>query len=302
MLNEYEIIIFYKYTHIADPAGFMRWHKKVCAPLGLAGRILIAPEGINGTLEGKTADITAYETLLHAQDCSEGSFGDFADVWFKHSKGVGNAFPKLKVKVRSEIVTLGLGNEDLDPNKMTGVHITSLELKQWIERGEDFEIIDMRNDYEYKVGHFKGSINPNLENFRDLPRAAPLLAKYKEKKVLAVCTYGVRCEKATGYLKKEGFKEVYQLEGGIGTYMKAYPGEDFLGSLFVFDDRMTERFTDRYEVVGKCEVCGAGSEHFTNCAYDTCHKKIIVCEPCVHEHDAVWCSFACKAAMCTSQV
>jgi UPF0176 protein len=155
----------------------------------------------------------------------------------------------------------------------------------------------MRNDYEYKVGHFKGSINPNLENFRDLPKAAPLLAQYKEKKILAVCTYGVRCEKATGYLKKEGFQEVYQLDGGIGTYMKAYPGEDFLGSLFVFDDRMTERFTDQYEVVGKCEVCGTASEHFSNCAFDTCHKKIIVCEACIEQKGDSWCSDVCAVEM-----
>jgi UPF0176 protein len=105
----------------------------------------------------------------------------------------------------------------------------------------------------------------------------------------------VRCEKATGYLKKEGFKEVYQLEGGIGTYMKAYPGEDFLGSLFVFDDRMTERFTDRYTVVGKCEVCGTASEHFTNCAYDTCHKKFIACEQCIEEKGDIWCSLSCTS-------
>lgn len=275
----------------------MSWHKKVCEPLGIVGRILIAPEGINGTLEGKTEQIAAYEKMMHAQDGGPETYGNFSDVWFKHSPGTGNAFPKLKVKVRSEIVTLGLGNEDLDPNTMTGVHITPLELKQWIERGDEFEIIDMRNDYEYKVGHFKGSINPNLENFRDLPKAAPLLAQYKEKKVLAVCTYGVRCEKATGFLKKEGFKDVYQLEGGIGTYMKAYPGEDFLGSLFVFDDRMTERFTDTYEVVGKCVVCGEGSEHYTNCAVHDCHKKLIACEACCTRVGNIYCSEVCAHAV-----
>ena len=296
MPSDQEIIIFYKYTPIADPEGFMRWHKDTCGALGLRGRVLIAPEGINGTLEGVAAHIAAYEERMHAQDGSANTFGDFTDVWFKHSPGTGDAFPKLKVKVRSEIVTLGLGQEDLDPNQLTGVHITPSELKQWIERGEDFEIIDMRNDYEYKVGHFKGSINPNLENFRDLPNAAPLLAPYKEKKVLAVCTYGVRCEKASGYLKKEGFTNVYQLKGGIGTYMKAYPGEDFLGSLFVFDNRMTERFTDAYEVVGTCVRCGTSSEHFANCAYDECHKKMIVCENCIEKEENVWCSEECRCA------
>ena len=293
MEKKYEIIIYYKYTKVADPAGFVKWHKDVCTKLGLLGRVLIAEEGINGTLEGTPENLAEYERLMHAQDGTQGTFGDFADLWFKHSPGTGSAFPKLKVKVRKEIVTLGVSNEDIDPNKITGVHITPEELKEWIARGDDFEIIDMRNDYEYAVGHFRNSINPNLENFRDLQKVAPTLSAYKEKKVLAVCTYGVRCEKATGLLKKEGFKDVYQLKGGIGTYMKAYPGEDFLGSLFVFDDRMTERFTEKYEVVGKCGVCTSSSEHFTNCSFPECHKKMIVCEPCIQKEKNIWCSVAC---------
>ncbi len=289
-----EIIIYYKYTHVADPVGFMKWHKKVGFELNLVGRILIAEEGINGTLEGASTDLAEYERLMHAQDGSLGTFGDLSDLWFKHSRGTGSAFPKLKVKVRKEIVTLGVENEDIDPNKETGIHITPEELKAWIANGEDFEIVDMRNDYEYAVGHFKNSINPNIENFRDLPHAIPGLGLAKTKKILAVCTYGVRCEKATGLLKKEGFEDVYQLKGGIGTYMKAYPGEDFLGSLFVFDDRMTERFTDNYEIVGKCRVCSVASEHYTNCGIPECHKKMIVCEPCIQNETNVWCSVDCQ--------
>lgn len=295
MESAFEIIIFYKYTHISDPEAFMRWHKEVCILLRLTGRVLIAPEGINGTLEGKTVHLKRYEELMHAQDGSPGTFGDFADVWFKHSPGQGNAFPKLKVKVRDEIVTLGLGKEgDIDPNHITGTHITPQILKDWIEKGEEFEIIDMRNDYEYAVGHFKGSINPEMENFRDLAKATPELEALKDKKVLTVCTYGVRCEKASGYLKTQGFKDVYQLEGGIGTYMKAYPGEDFLGSLFVFDNRMLERFTDAYPVVGECRVCSQKSEHYANCALADCHKKIIVCETCLLSFGDAWCSQKCN--------
>lgn len=296
MQAETEIIIFYKYTRIADPAAFMRWHKEVCEPLSITGRVLIAREGINGTMEGISGAIAQYEALMHAQDGSVGTFGDFQDLWFKHSVGTGNAFPKLKVKVRDEIVTLGLGKEgDIDPNEVTGTHVTPETLKQWIASGEDFEIIDMRNDYEFKVGHFKGSINPEMENFRDLKEVSPQLDAIKEKKVLTVCTYGVRCEKASGYLKKQGFKDVYQLEGGIGTYMKAYPGEDFLGSLFVFDNRMLERFTDNYEVVGKCHVCKQTSERYDNCAKPDCHKKLIVCASC-STVPPVYCSTLCERA------
>ncbi len=295
MENTYEIIIYYKYTPIADPVGFVAWHKELCTKLELKGRILIAPEGINGTLEGTKEALVTYEERMHAQDGSEGTFGNFSDVWFKHSPGTGKSFPKLKVRARNEIVTLGLGEEDINPNDITGTHITPKELKAWIEAGEEFEIIDMRNDYEFSVGHFKDSRHPNLENFRDLPDMLPEIAPLKEKKVLTVCTYGVRCEKASGYLKKKGFKDVYQLDGGIGTYMKAYPGEDFLGSLYVFDERVLEQFTDNYEVVGKCSKCKATTENFTNCGFWECHKKMLSCEACLKIDGRIWCNDVCKS-------
>ncbi len=295
MENLFEIIIFYTYTQIANPAGFVAWHKARAQELGLTGRVLIAKEGINGTMEGTLTHLAIYEKLMHAQDGSAGTFGDFSQTWFKHSVGTGDAFPKMKVKVRNEIVTLGLGQEeDINPNEITGTHVTPTEIKKWIENGEEFEIIDMRNDYEYKVGHFAGSINPNLENFRDLAKVTPELEALKEKKVLTVCTYGVRCEKASGYLKKKGFKDVYQLDGGIGTYMKTFPGEDFLGSLFVFDNRMLERFTDEYTIVGKCESCAEESEYYSNCTLAECHKKIIVCEDCLSSKGEQFCSLVCK--------
>lgn len=296
MDTDHEIIIFYKYTPVSDPALLRDKIRGWCEQLAIRGRILIASEGINGTAEGTSSAIAQLEEHIHAEDGREGSCADLSDVWFKHSPGTGSAFPKLKVKVRPEIVTLGLGREgDIDPNVVTGTHLSPEELKKWIEQKEDFEIIDMRNDYEFKVGHFRGSINPKLENFRDLRTVAPELEPLKKKKVLTVCTYGVRCEKASGYLKEQGFEDVYQLDGGIGTYMKAYPGEDFLGSLYVFDGRILERFTDEYEVVGSCERCDEPSESYTNCAYDECHKKMIVCERCQSDQEKIFCSESCGA-------
>ncbi len=295
MQEENEIIIFYKYTPIEDPKGLMGFMRATCTELGLRGRILIAHEGINGTAEGTSANITEYEKRMHAQDGAVGTYANFSDVWFKHSRGTGTAFPKLKIKVRKEIVTLGLGEEgDIDPNKITGTHASPAEVKSWIMSGEDFQIVDMRNDYEFKVGRFKDSINPEMENFRDLANASPALESLKKKKILTVCTYGVRCEKASGYLKSQGFEDVYQLEGGIGSYMKAYPGEDFQGSLYVFDGRITERFTDNYEVVGRCHACGEKSEHYGNCAVHDCHKKLIICESCTTSGPPIFCSDACK--------
>ena len=289
MSSPTEIIIFYKYTPVADPAGFMAWMRQTCEEIGIFGRILIAHEGINGTVEGTREQIEAYTTAVRG--CS---FGDFSDVWFKVSPGTGSAFKKLKIKLRKEIVGTGLtADADIDPNQITGTHIEAEELKRWIESGEKFEIIDMRNDYEYAVGHFKGSHNSNMENFRDLAKITPDLETLKEKKVLTVCTYGVRCEKASGYLKEQGFKDVYQLHGGIGTYMKKYPGQDFLGSLYVFDERMTEQFTDDYERIGTCVSCKSTSERFGNCAWHECHKQMIICNDCAPSADKIFCSETC---------
>lgn len=288
-MQKTEIIIYYKYTPVSDPEACVRWHKEFLGQRGVKGRILIAAEGINGTLEGTPEALKAYEDAMHAMDGKGTSYADFSDVWFKHSPGTGNAFPKLKVRARKEIVTLGLGEDDLDPNQITGTHITPQTLKSWIDAGEQIEIIDMRNDYEFEVGHFKNSINPLMENFRDLPKVLPQLEHLKNKKVLTVCTYGVRCEKASGYLKKKGFTDVYQLDGGIGTYMKAYPGEDFLGSLYVFDERVLERFTDAYEKVGACYLCNTTCEDYHDCSYPQCHRQMIVCPNCKDSEGRAYC-------------
>lgn len=298
--NNYEIILYYKYTKVQDPEGFMKWHKKLCGAenLNLKGRVLIAKEGINGTLEGTKENIEKYCQAFLAQDGTTGTFGNFSDTVFKRSAGTldGTAFPKMKVKVRQEVVSLKLieaaggdGDEDVDPNKTTGVHLKPDDLKKWYESGEDFTVIDMRNDYEYKVGHFKNSVNPKLINFRDLPKAMPALEAIKEeskkgKKVLTVCTGGIRCEKASGYLIKKGFENVYQLDGGMHVYMEKFPGEDFLGKLYVFDGREAVEFATEKglprEVVGKCDICSGTTETFTNCANDVCHMKMLCCEQC----------------------
>lgn len=297
MSSSYEIIIFYKYTPVADPVGFVRWMKETCEDIGIFGRILIAHEGINGTVEGTPEQIIEYGRRLHAQDGQAGTFGNFSDVWFKSSPGTGTAFKKLRVKARSEIVTTGLLN-DVDPNAITGRHLAPEELKSWIEQGEEFEIIDMRNDYEYAVGRFAGSHESGMHNFRDLGAVAEKFKDFKDKKVLTVCTYGVRCEKASGFLRQQGFNDVYQLDGGIGTYLKKFPGQDFEGSLYVFDDRMTEQFTEHYPIVGRCVACNKPSERFGNCAWDECHKQLIICTEC--SSSPVWCSVDCQEQQATS--
>lgn len=278
-----EIIIFYKYTSVNNPGALVAWHKKFCGERGMRGRVIIATEGINATLEGTTDAIQAYEDALR-----QTPYADFSDLWFKHSPGTGDAFPKLQVRHRKEIVTLRLPEgQDVDPNTLTGTHISAEELKGWFERGEQFEIIDMRNTYELEVGKFKGTTDPHTQSFYELPKVIDKLAHLKDKKVLTVCTYGVRCEKASGYLKQQGFNDVYQLHGGIGTYMKKYPGQDFEGSLYVFDKRLTENFAESYPVIGKCTFCKNPCERFINCANDRCHLHMIVCQSCGKERDGL---------------
>ncbi len=273
----HEIILFYKYVHIENPAQLALHQKELQLALGLKGRSIIASEGVNITLEGTTENVDRYLADL---------FSDprFKDINIKRSKGNGNAFPKTSVKVRSEIVTLGLDKAcDIDPNQLTGIHLKPEELHQWFADKKEFYIVDMRNVYEHQVGHFEGSICPPMDNFRELPKFIESIAHLKDKTVLTVCTGGVRCEKASGYLLSQGFKDVYQLENGIVSYMEKYPNENFLGKLYVFDSRISMGFyTDdpKHQVVGKCWVCSEPCERFTNCVVDDCNRKMIACQQC----------------------
>jgi UPF0176 protein len=291
-MNEYEIILFYKYIHLEDPEAVADWQRDLQAGLGIKGRTIVASEGINATMEGTKENIDAYLAEFLADPC-------FANTHIKRSPGMGTAFPKTKIKVRKEIVTLGLGNAcDIDPNVLTGTHLKPEELHKWIQTGKEFYIIDMRNAYEHLAGHFKGSILPPMENFRDLPKFVESISHLKDKTVLTVCTGGVRCEKASGYLLSQGFTDVYQLDGGIVSYMEKYPNENFVGKLYVFDNRILMGFyTDdpRHQVVGVCSICDKPCERFTNCADPECHRQVIACEECeIKEGQAFLCKEGCK--------
>lgn len=281
--SPYQILLFYKYVRIEDPQALRDAQFALCERLGLKGRIIVAHEGINATFEGTVENVAAYRAELEKDP-------RFANIHYKYSPGTGDAFPRLSVKVRKEIVSLHLGEEDFDPNETTGVHLKPEELRAWYERGEEFTIVDMRNDYEHKVGKFEGSVCPPLSNFRDLSKVASELASFKDKKVLTVCTGGVRCEKASGYLVKKGFTDVYQLDGGIVSYMEKYPNKDFKGKLYVFDKRVMMGFdTDspEHEVIGRCEGCDSASENYVNCVNDGCHRHFIVCKNCLDTRSGI---------------
>lgn len=277
MQNEYVVILFYKFVDIADPAALVREHKAKGAEIGIKGRMLVAEEGINGTFEGTREAIEAYKQFLKEDP-------RFTDMPIKESAGTGSAFSKLKIKVRPEVVTLGAGRFDVA--KETAPELKPSELHEWYKNNEDFIVLDLRNDFEIESGKFDRTVDPKLEHFRDLPQKIEELKVYKDKKVVTVCTGGIRCEKATCLLTREGFKDVYQLKDGIHTYMKEYPGQNFKGTLFVFDDRMTTDVveTPEKEIIGKCTFCETATENY--CSDDSVRpsKKILCCGDCFEQH------------------
>ncbi len=285
----HEILLYYKYTKIDDPKKFCEAQRQLCKQLGLKGRIIIAPEGINGTVEGLKENTQKYIDEITRDP-------RFADMNFKRSTGTGDAFPRLSIKVRSEIVSAYLGSDDVNPAVTTGKYLPPEELHEWIHSQKEFYIIDMRNDYEHSIGFFKNSVLPPLKNFRDLPKILPTLAHLKNKTIVTVCTGGVRCEKASGYLVSQGFKDVYQLHNGIVSYMEKYPEEDFAGKLYVFDGRITVAFNSPsvpHEIVGKCAKCQAPSENFVNCFLPSCNKHFICCANCLDKNGKPFCSWKC---------
>ncbi len=289
-MSDFEVILFYKYVYIEDPAELTKQQLDLQIKLGLKGRTIVASEGINATIEGTREAIDQYLEIFLSDD-------RFRDTHIKRSGGNGSAFSKTHVRHRKEIVALGL-ECDIDPNKQTGKRLSPEELHNWIESRKPFFIVDMRNAYEHQVGHFENSIMPPMDNFRDLPNFLESLAHLKDETVVTVCTGVVRCEKASGFLLQNGFTDVYQLDGGIVSYMEKYPNENFLGKLYVFDTRMIMGFfTDdpAHKVVGKCVVCDKPCERFTNCALDSCHRQLLACEPCQEERGKDFlCPQGCK--------
>jgi UPF0176 protein len=278
--ESYNIILFYKFIDIKDPYKLRDEQKKLCASFSLKGRMLIAEEGINATFEGRASDIEAYKNKLREDE-------RFADIVFKESAGTGEAFTRLEIKVRKEVVTLGAGKFDI--KNETAPEITADELEALYGKNEDFVVLDLRNDFEIDAGYFEKTIDPGLRNFRNLPEKLPQLAHLKDKKVIAVCTGGIRCEKATCLLKKEGFKDLYQLKDGIHTYMQRYPSRHFKGSLFVFDNRMTTPIVDtpEREIVGKCRYCENKCEAFYSNDAVRPSLKIICCDNCAKQREDV---------------
>ncbi len=269
MSAPFTVLLYYKYVRLEDPAAFVRAHRELCVLLDVKGRILVATEGINGTVAGSAEAAARYQEALRAQP-------EFSDVIFKVSYADAPPFHRLEIKVRKEIVTLGAG-EGIEPVAGGAPHLSPDEWKRMIEE-EDVVLFDVRNRYESEVGRFKGAIMPPIENFRELPAILPQYEELKDKTVLMYCTGGIRCEKASALFREAGFKNVFQLEGGIVTYGERHGSAHWEGDCFVFDERMMIPVGDSAEhaPVGRCEHTGAPTRNVVNCLHDPCHKIMLV--------------------------
>ncbi|MDQ0184314.1 rhodanese-related sulfurtransferase [Cytobacillus kochii] len=277
--NQYRVLLYYKYVTIEHPEAFSKHHLKACRELGLKGRILVAKEGINGTVSGTVEQTNAYIDMMKNDK-------RFSDMVFKIDETNGHAFKKMHVRPRNEIVTLKL-EDDLNPNEITGKY---LEPKAFFEamQAEDTVVIDARNDYEYDIGHFRGAIRPDVEAFRDLP---DWIREHKDqlsgKKILTYCTGGIRCEKFSGWLVREGFEDVSQLHGGIVTYGKdpEVQGELWDGQCYVFDERISVPINQKeHTIVGKDYFTGESCERYVNCANPECDKRFMTTEENEHKY------------------
>ncbi len=290
MTSPYQVLLYYRYCEIADPESYVREHREWCESLGLLGRILVAKEGINGTVSGERASTAAYMDGLRREKGTH-------DTHFKIDPADGHVFKKLSIKAREEIVTLGLpGEEDIDPNATTGTYLSPKEFFDAMQ-DPDVVILDGRNDYESELGHFRQAICPEVEHFRDFPE---WIRKHRDllegKRILTYCTGGIRCEKLSGYLLQEGFENVAQLSGGIVTYGRdpEVQGRDFEGSCYVFDQRISVPVNQANPtIISHCRHCESPSQRYRNCAYKPCNAQFFCCENC-EESFGRYCGEACR--------
>jgi len=277
----YTTILYYLYTHIAEPEACKKEQVALCKSLNLLGRIILAEEGINGTLSGKTEDISVYMNTMETNSIFKG-------IDFKKAETENMPFPRLSIKVRKEIVSLQL-DKDIDMTKplaKKGTYIEPSKFHEILQNDEDCTIVDMRNDYETAIGKFKNSVTLDMSNFRDLPKVINKLESKKNARVITVCTGGVRCEKATAYLIEAGFTNVSQLHGGIIEYCNAFPDGTFEGKCYVFDNRIAIEVNDgEYKsVIATCRYCHMATDRYVNCANKECNLQFICCESCRNEH------------------
>ena len=271
-----KILIFYKYTQLACPEDIKKWQLNLCIEHNLTGRILIGQEGINGTVGGSSQECLAYAKAMTMHPL-------FKDIDIKESPGGAQCFPKLSIKIRNEIVTLGINSHTFTPHD-SGIHLTPKKAHELMQKApHNLLVFDIRNLYESRIGTFKNALRAEIENFRELPHYIDThLEEFYNKDVLMVCTAGIRCERATTYLKKKNIaKNVYQLKGGIHRYTERYPKGFFKGKNYVFDGRIAVKVSN--DIITNCDICNIQCDDYTNCINVLCNKQFIACSTCIEK-------------------
>ena len=286
-MKPFRTLLYYKYVCIPNAETVTAQHLAFCQRLGLVGRIIIAPEGLNGTVSGTVVQCQKYMDKLNESALFHG-------IDFKIDEVEEPSFSALHVRCKEEIVNSGTKwLKDVDPTKQTGIHLEPHEFAT-LKDQDDVVVLDVRSNYESGLGYFKNALTADIDNFRDFPEEIKKYAHLKDKKILTYCTGGIKCEKASALLLEHGFKNVYQLHGGIIKYGKEMGGKDFEGECYVFDKRIHVPINSvNPTIVSTCKNCGEASTHMVNCANADCNEHFVQCEKCGWEHDGC-CSNACR--------
>ncbi|MFQ3213076.1 MAG: UPF0176 protein [Marivirga sp.] len=284
--EQFKILLYYCYSTIENPEEYRDEHHLLCLDLELRGRIIVAHEGLNGTVSGTIEACDAYMRAITEDP-------RFSHTEFKEEVHSEPTFRKLHVRVKEEIVHSSM--KHIDPKKRTGGYVEPDQFREMIKNQEDIVILDVRSNYEHELGKFKNAITLDIENFRDFPEKVNELAQFKDKKIVTYCTGGIKCEKASAFLLEQGFENVHQLHGGIIKYGIEADGEDFEGKCYVFDNRLAVEVNKvNPKVVSKCYVCNTISDRMVNCANQNCNIHVAMCVSCGEEMEGT-CSQECKA-------
>lgn len=282
-----KILLFYRFTPLADPEAVRLWQYTLCDSLGLGGRILLSKDGINGTVGGELKAVKKYVRRTR-------EFAPFKDIDFKWSEGSGDDFPRLSVRVRDEIVSFGAPGElRVDENGVVGggTRLNPDQLHELVAE-KNVTFFDGRNAVEAKIGRFEGAIVPDVATTRDFVSELDS-GRYdhlKNEPVVTYCTGGIRCEVLSSLMVNRGFTEVYQLDGGIVKYGERF-GDTGLwkGSLYVFDRRMSVDFSENAAVIGECHRCGGYTKRTQNCVDPICRVQLVTCEDCAAAAERIHC-------------
>ena len=280
-MARYKVISLYKYVQIQEPEKLQNQLRGICKRFNLLGRVLIGNEGINAALSGTSHAVEKFKQELKKDQRLQG-------LTFREQETPKNAYYKLVVRTRKEIVAFG-ASVDL---AKTGKHLAPEQLKEMLDNKEDLVLLDARNDYEHQVGKFRNAQTLPIRTFKEFPGAVTGLNHLKNKKVVTYCTGGIRCEKASAFLKQQGFQNVYQLQGGIINFNNKFPNTHFEVSCFVFDDRLVDHAG---EAMTTCVHCEKQTDQYLNCYNLDCDRLFICCQTC-QKRTHCTCSETCKTA------